>query len=207
MLGNIQCEFTTALDELKSVDWNCLWHAYLIHFIFGISTSLFTELPLIYTHKFDLPDDTVGIILAYMNFLSVISSLFVSNITAKIYGKDTNLLLRLSHTFLLLAISITFLVFSNNLILSFFVMVPCFFLMASLGNASMEFILLDADKAEKGFLMGAANSVMAFGESFSPLIAVLIKDKYGDETLSMAPAIPAFLGAILSFTFKFYDWQ
>ncbi|XP_022919322.2 major facilitator superfamily domain-containing protein 9-like [Onthophagus taurus] len=200
LIKGINLEMKKSVEILKKINWKIYWDAFLIRFLFGITTSFFHSNQSLYLkEKHNLSQLYIGYTISFFSIIGVLTSLTLGWITETFYKNDTNCLQRLFHSFVILSISCLGFYLAPNLIVFYTFLIPFGITTALVRIVSMEMMLTKSGKEEKGSLSGASNSIMSISRFFTPLMSGVVGDFFGEESVMFFAFVPAIIGSIVCY--------
>lgn len=198
-------EALKAVVNLKEINWPVYWDAFLLRFLFALSTSIYFSNQSIYLKEtFELPQKNIGYIISFYNALGTTSGLLMGFITRKFYQNDISCHKRLFHSFTALTFCYFLLYFAPNVSAYVMILIPQSVASMIIRIVSMEFVLSKPHSTAKGSISGAMNSVMSTARFISPLASGVIADAFGETCVILSAFIPTFVAVVLCWRINRY---
>lgn len=190
-------ELKKSVLDLTEINWSYLWDAFLLRFLFALSTSIFFHNQSLYLKEnYDLSQLYIGYSISFLSIIGSLSAFFFGAITKTFYSNDTDYLTRLFHFFTLYSISFLGLYFSPNFLTFVIVLIPFAVSNSLLRVLSMELMLNRSSNETRGLISGASNSVMSVARFVSPVMTGVVADSFGlGFTIALA-SVPSFIGVL-----------
>lgn len=205
-LTSLKEELSKAVVNLRQIDWPTYWDAFLLRFLFALSTSVYFSNQGIYLkEKYELQQKNIGYIISFYNALGTISGLLMGFITDRFYRNDINCHKRLFHSFSVLTVCFFLMYFAPTVSTYILILMPQGVASMIIRIVSMEFILSKPHSKAKGSISGATNSVMSIARFVSPIASGMIADTFGETYVIPSAFIPTLVAVILCWRINYYN--
>lgn len=190
-------ELKKSILDLTEINWHSLWDAFLLRFLFALSTSIFFHNQSLYLKEnYNLSQLYIGYSISFLSIVGSLSAFFFGAITKYFYRNDTNYLTRLFHFFTLYSLSFLGLYMSPNFPTFAIILIPFAVSNSLLRILSMELMLSKSSNETRGLIAGASNSVMSVARFVSPVMTGVIADSFGVGFTVALASVPSFVGVL-----------
>lgn len=204
-LTSFREELSKAVVNLKEIDWPTYWDAFLLRFLFTLSTSVyFSNQSLYLKENYELPQKNIGYIISFYNALGTTSGLLMGFITKTFYKNDINCHKRLFHFFCVLTVCFFLLYFAPTVSVYVSILIPQGIASMIIRIVSMEFILSKPHSKAKGSISGATNSVASIARFVSPIASGMIADSFGENYVILSAFVPTLAAVMLCWKINYY---
>ncbi|KAL3280334.1 hypothetical protein HHI36_017823 [Cryptolaemus montrouzieri] len=186
-------------SNLKKVNIRENWDLFSMRLLFGIATSMYFHNQAIYMREyFNLNQVNIGYLISFIGIVQTCSVFSLGHINQIFYKHETDCSRRMFHFFSLMSCSSILLYFTDDIKLFLLFIIPFAISSSVLRISTMELLLGQCSKEQKGTFSGVSNSIASVAKFITPLISGLIIDFTSIHVSILLPSVPALLGSFVS---------
>ncbi|XP_073948493.1 major facilitator superfamily domain-containing protein 9-like isoform X2 [Choristoneura fumiferana] len=191
-----------SIIELCKIEWSKYWDVFFFKGLVGFAmAAYYSNYALYLKSTYDLTPKYIGYIISFQGVIGSVSSYFIGYINS-FYKTDTDYSQRNFHVFFILTLSVLGLIFSFNIYMYAFFLIPLATCTAVGRLVTLEMVLKRGHGEHRGTLIGASNSVRSVSGVIAPMAAGVIGQYFGVQRVIYMSLFAALIGTTLSY-FKY----